>query len=415
MTERVIVVGCQFPDTGEQKFQMLMDELKELVHTAGGEVVGHIIQNRQKPDPATYIGSGKLEELMNAAETLESDLIVFNDELSAGQVRNLDANLNVKIIDRTQIILDIFANRAHTKEGKIQVELAQLMYLLPRLSGQGQMLSRLGGGIGTRGPGETKLETDRRHIQKRMDDLKKQLEAVRAHRESYRKQRRKNNAVQFALVGYTNAGKSTLLQKLSGAETFQEDLLFATLDPLTRQAELPSGYKVLLTDTVGFIQDLPTTLIAAFRSTLEEVKEADILLHVVDVSHPEAHTQMQTVDKLLDELGANSIPVITVYNKRDKLEGYYNEDTSGKSTITISSFSDDDIMKLKQVMEKTLIEHMRYYRLFIPVSQGKDLATIQQFTLIQQEELSEEGDGYSIEGYVLVDHPVNGTIRKYER
>ncbi|SDH53996.1 GTPase HflX [Alteribacillus bidgolensis] len=414
MKERVIIAGCRLSEQKAESYQMSMDELKALVHTANGEIVEEIVQARERPDAATYIGKGKVAELSLAAAEKDVDLIVFNDELSPGQIRNLDEEIDVRVIDRTQIILDIFASRAQTKEGKIQVELAQLMYLLPRLSGQGQVLSRLGGGIGTRGPGETKLETDRRHIQKRMDDLKKQLADVQAHRESYRKQRRKNNAVQFALVGYTNAGKSTLLSKLSGVDTFQEDLLFATLDPLTRQMELPSGYQALLTDTVGFIQDLPTTLIAAFRSTLEEVKEADILLHVVDASHPEAHEQMATVDKLMSELKANAIPSITVFNKSDLIKEPAALPSSERPSIFISAFSDEDTEELLTLMEETLKQQMDYYHVKIPTKDGKSLSELQRYTLIKEEELLEEENSFNCKGYVLPDHPINGTIKKYE-
>ncbi|RSL33247.1 GTPase HflX [Salibacterium salarium] len=413
MKEKVIIVGCRFPNVNEKQFQMSMEELKALVDTADGDVVDEIIQVRDRPEPATYIGKGKVAELIETVTDKQADLVVFNDELSPGQVRNLDREMDVRVIDRTQMILDIFAGRAHTKEGNIQVELAQLSYLLPRLAGQGHTLSRLGGGIGTRGPGETKLETDRRYILKKMDDLKKRLSDVRAHRESYRKQRRKNNNIQFALVGYTNSGKSTLLSKLSGAETFQENLLFATLDPLTRQMRLPSGYPVLLTDTVGFIQDLPTTLVAAFRSTLEEVKEADVLLHVVDASHPEALSQMQTVDKLLEELDAQAIPVITVFNKSDQLEETISFPEADNPSLYMSAFRTQDITMLSELMEKTVKEQMNFYQIKIPVQDGKSLADIQKYTMVQHEKLDEKTNCFEYKGYVLKDHPVNGTIKKY--
>ncbi|HHY21557.1 MAG TPA: GTPase HflX, partial [Bacilli bacterium] len=277
----VILVGCQTREITDEHFVLSMDELHSLTKTAGGKVVAHLSQKRPYIDPATYIGGGKVEELIALCEYHEPDLIIFNDELTAGQVRNLTKRCEVTVIDRTQLILDIFAKRAQSREGKLQVELAQLSYLLPRLMGQGLALSRLGGGIGTRGPGETKLEVDRRHIRRRMDEIKRQLSHIVRHRERYRKQRKLNQQIQLALVGYTNAGKSTLLNRLTSGETLEEDLLFATLDPTTKKLKLPSGLTVLLSDTVGFIQDLPTTLIAAFRSTLEEVKEADFLLHVV--------------------------------------------------------------------------------------------------------------------------------------
>src|SRR5690606_9949760 len=277
--EKAILVGCQVQTEDDSRFQYSLEELQSLTKTAKGQVVMTITQKRERVHPATYIGKGKVEELVNLEEELEPDVIIFNDELSPSQVRNLSAKFQARVIDRTQLILDIFASRANSKEGKLQVELAQLQYLLPRLIGKGIELSRLGGGIGTRGPGETKLETDRRHIHKRIDDIKNQLSVIVQHRERYRERRKKNNTYQIALVGYTNAGKSTLFNRLTEADSFEENLLFATLDPMTRRMILPGGITTLLTDTVGFIQDLPTSLIAAFRSTLEEVKEADLILH----------------------------------------------------------------------------------------------------------------------------------------
>ncbi|MGY4689905.1 GTPase HflX [Salibacterium sp. K-3] len=415
MTEKVIVAGCRFPGVSEKQLAYNLEELTALVHTAGGEVAEHFIQKREKPDPATFIGKGKLEEIREAVEEKQVDLVVFQDELSPGQIRNLDRDIPVRVIDRTQLILDIFANRAHTKEGKIQVELAQLSYLLPRLAGQGEALSRQGGGIGTRGPGETKLETDRRHLLKRMDDLKRQLNEVKEHRESYRKQRRRNSAVQFALVGYTNAGKSTLLSSLSGAETFQENLLFATLDPLTRQMQLPSGYPVLLTDTVGFIRNLPTTLIAAFRSTLEEVKEADVLLHVVDSSDPSAPEYMDTVDKLLKELDAHTIPVITVFNKADRLDDKPILSRPEHPVLYMSALNEQDIDSLQYLMEDVLKEQMQYYKVKVPVEEGKSLADIQRLTMVENQEISPDSRYVICTGYALPDHPVQGTIQQWKK
>src|SRR5699024_11136854 len=278
-----------------------------------------MIQNRKHIHPATYIGEGKVEEIVVAISDYEIDLVISNDELSAGQLRNLSDRFGVRLIDRSQLILDIFAQRAQTKEGKLQVELAQLQYTLPRLHGQGIALSRLGGGIGTRGPGETKLETDQRHIRRKIDDIKRRLKTVVKQREQYRRRRKLNGVFQIAIVGYTNAGKSTIFNRLTESETLEEDQLFATLDPLTRQIQLPSGFKTLITDTVGFLQELPTTLIASFKSTLEEVTEADFILHVVDRSHPDHLSQEETVQQLLDELGASKIPMLTVYNKKDLL------------------------------------------------------------------------------------------------
>src|SRR5690625_4948474 len=277
-------------------------------------------QTRGHIHPANYIGTGKVEEMKEEVERLDIDLVISNDELSSGQLRNLGNQLGVRVIDRSQLILDIFAQRAKTKEGKLQVELAQLEYLLPRLRGQGVEMSRLGAGIGTRGPGETKLETDQRHIRRRIHDIKRRLEIAVRQREQYRKRRKNNDVFQIAIVGYTNAGKSTIFNRLTNSTSLEENQLFATLDPLTRQLQLPSGFIALITDTVGFIQDLPTTLIAAFRSTLEEVTEADFILHVVDKSNPDFEQHHQTVNHLLKDLEAHAIPTLTVYNKKDLIK-----------------------------------------------------------------------------------------------
>lgn len=287
--EKVVIVGCQLPSTDDWTYEQSMGELVELVDTAQGEVVARLDQKRQQIDRRTFIGKGKIEELAMLVEQFEPDLLIFNAELTPAQSKNIRIALNdpdeMKLIDRTQLILDIFASRAQSREGKLQVELAQMNYLLPRLIGQGTQLSRLGGGIGTRGPGETKLESDRRHIKRRIDEITKQLEGTVAHRGRYRERRKENRVFQVALVGYTNAGKSTIFNRLTDADTYEQDELFATLDPLTRELELPRGGKVLITDTVGFIRDLPTKLVAAFRSTLEEVVGADLILHVIDASN----------------------------------------------------------------------------------------------------------------------------------
>lgn len=283
-----------------------LEELVKLAETAGVEVLSVLSQNREKRDTKWFIGKGKVEELRAIAEELGATTAIFDQELSGAQVRNLEETLDLKIIDRTQLILDIFAQRANTREGIIQVELAQHSYLLPRLSGHGKNLSRLGGGIGTRGPGESKLETDRRHIRGRIDDLKRHLEELTRHRKLHRERRKKTGIVQVALVGYTNAGKSTLLKQLTAADVYIQDQLFATLDPTSRTMELPSGKEIVLTDTVGFIQNLPHDLIAAFRATLEEVNEADLILHVVDASSAMREDQMRTVNTILQELGSGT-------------------------------------------------------------------------------------------------------------
>ena len=294
-------------------------ELAELARTAGAEVVGQATQKLDHPVAATYVGKGKLEEIGEARREAGANVVIFDDELSPSQQRNLEKSLNAKVIDRTALILDIFATRAHTKEGRLQVALAQMQYLLPRLAGQWSHLERMEGAIGTRGPGETQIETDRRLIRGRISKIKRDLEDVRTQRALYRRQRERSGIPVVALVGYTNAGKSTLMRALSGADVLAEDKLFATLDPVTRRLRLPTGETVLLTDTVGFIQKLPTELIAAFRATLEELQEADLLLHVVDISHPNAFEHTQTVERTLADLGVGDRPVLLALNKVDLL------------------------------------------------------------------------------------------------
>jgi len=295
-------------------------ELAELARTAGAEVVGSTTQKLAHPNVATYIGKGKLEELVGSSREQGANVVIFDDELSPSQQRNLERALNVKVIDRTALILDIFATRAHTREGRLQVALAQMQYLLPRLAGQWSHLERMEGAIGTRGPGETQIETDRRLIRARIAKIKRDLEDVRTQRSLYRRRRQRSGMPVVALVGYTNAGKSTLMRALSGADILAEDRLFATLDPVTRRIRLPSGETVLLTDTVGFIQKLPTDLVAAFRATLEELEEADLLLHVIDVAHPNSFEHVQTVDATLRDLGVAEKPRLLALNKVDLLE-----------------------------------------------------------------------------------------------
>ncbi len=293
-------------------------ELAELTRTAGAQVVGYARQQLEKPAPA-YLGKGKLAELAERVRQVHADLVVLDDELTPAQQRSLENAVRVKVIDRTALILDIFARRAHTREGRLQVELAQHEYLLPRLAGQWSHLERLGGGVGTRGPGETQLETDRRLIRRRIQRLKEQLEDVRRHRAGYRERRKRQGMPVVSLVGYTNAGKSTLFNALSKAETLVEDKLFATLDPVTRRCRLPSGDPFLLSDTVGFIHKLPTSLVAAFRATLEELTDSDVLVHVADLSHPNAAHQVQVVAETLREIGLERKPVVLALNKIDRL------------------------------------------------------------------------------------------------
>jgi GTP-binding protein HflX len=290
-----------------------------LADTAGAEVVGTAVQRLETPNPATYIGKGKVQEVVSKRAPTEYTTVIFDDELSPSQQRNLEGALDVKVLDRTALILDIFAQHARTREGRLQVELAQHEYILPRLRGQWSHLERLEGRIGTRGPGETQLETDRRLIRNKISALKRQIEQVRTQRALHRRQRARQGVPVVSLVGYTNAGKSTLMHALSGADVLVEDRLFATLDPVTRRIHLPSGGAALLTDTVGFIQKLPTQLVAAFRATLEEMEEATLLLHVIDITHPDAEQQAQTVEETLAELGLTDRPRLTVLNKADLL------------------------------------------------------------------------------------------------
>jgi len=351
-----------------------MAELVSLAETAGVAVIATIMQNKDVPDSKWFVGKGKAQEIREMAEQTEATTAIFDQELSGAQVRNLEEALDLKIIDRTQLILDIFAGRAKTREGILQVELAQLTYLLPRLSGHGVNLSRLGGGIGTRGPGETKLEMDRRHIRDRISELKRQLEAVVQHRVIHRERRRKSGVVQVALVGYTNAGKSTLLRQLTAADVLAENKLFATLDPTSRSLELPSGKEVVLTDTVGFIQNLPHDLVAAFRATLEEANEADLLLHVVDSSSPMRERQQKVVEEVLQELGAGGKPTLTVYNKIDQC-GPEAIDLlpGGPDFIRMNAFSEADLTRLREVIEDRLLGDVALFR--IPASRG-DLAAL---------------------------------------
>ncbi|WP_110112745.1 GTPase HflX [Bacillus sp. CGMCC 1.16541] len=400
--EKVILVGCQLHDDDE-RFDYSLDELASLTETANGVVVMKMTQKRDRIHPATYIGKGKVEELLHLEEELEPDIIIFNDELSPSQIRNLSSELSARIIDRTQLILDIFAQRAQTREGKLQVELAQLNYLLPRLVGQGTSLSRLGGGIGTRGPGETKLESDRRHIRGRIDEIKKQLKTVVGHRERYRERRKRNKVVQVAIVGYTNAGKSTLFNRLTEASIYEENQLFATLDPTTRQYVLPSGFTVLLTDTVGFIQDLPTTLVAAFRSTLEEVTEADFILHVVDSGNADYDNHEKTVYQLLDELDVTNIPILTVYNKKDIQHEKFVPSTL--KSVRISAFNESDLQQLGTILQNDFKREMEFFHTLLSPTKGKLLASLKRESIVESIEFREDLELYECKGYIQKEHP----------
>lgn len=396
--EEAILVGVKLNNMSEESFLYRMDELAALTKTAGGKVITTLTQNRENPDRATYIGKGKLEELALLVEELEVTLVIFNDELSPSQLRNLSLALKIKVLDRTQLILDIFAGRARSREGKLQVELAQLSYLLPRLRGQGTELSRLGGGIGTRGPGETQLETDQRHIRNRMEEIKRQLEQIVHHRERYRSRRKRNQAFQISIVGYTNAGKSTLLKQLSQSDIYVEDQLFATLDPTTKKMKLPSGMEVLMTDTVGFIQQLPTTLIAAFRSTLEEVAEANLILHVVDCSNQDFPNHEKTVYELLRELDAENIPILTVYNKRDLLKDDFFAIADGPS-ILISAKEKADLDKLMKKIQAVMEENFSPYIVYLEAAEGKKLHRLKVETIVEEQSFEEKTERYIVKGF----------------
>jgi GTPase len=317
--ERIVTVGVTLPSSTTEETEAHLDELAELVDTAGADVVAEVVQRRDAPDPATFVGKGKAAELRQVSEEVDSDTVVFDDELTPAQSRNLEKLLGRTAIDRTAVILDIFAQNASTPEGKAQVELAQLRYRLPRLRGRGLALSQQAGRIGTRGPGETQLEVDRRRLVRRMTKLEAELLQLRATRRTQRKARARSRNRNVSLVGYTNAGKSTLLNRLTGAGVLVEDRLFATLDPRVRRLELPGGEAVLLSDTVGFVRKLPTPLVEAFQSTLEVVAESDLLVHVVDASAPDPEGQMEAVRSVLDEIGAGEVPELVAFNKTDRL------------------------------------------------------------------------------------------------
>ncbi|MGE7367152.1 GTPase HflX [Desemzia incerta] len=394
--ERVILVGVQTTEA-DYSFNYSLKELEQLTETAQGIVVGQITQKRSRADSRTYLGKGKIEELMQLVEELEADTVIFNHELTPAQTRNIQDAVDTKVIDRVQLILDIFAMHAQSKEGKLQVELAQLQYLLPRLAGQGVNLSRLGGGIGTRGPGETKLETDRRYIRNQITDIRRELSETEKHRARTRKQRQESNVFQIGLIGYTNAGKSTLLNKLTNAETYEENKLFATLDPLTRQLKLPSGLNVTITDTVGFIQDLPTQLIEAFHSTLEETRGVDLLLHVVDASAENMVEHERTVMNLLIDLEMDHLPLLTIYNKSDLITEPFYPDYF--PNIVMSARNEADIhLLLDQLMEK-IEEIMEPYRIEVPVNEGDTLIQLKQETQIATQVYDEEKNVYVVKGY----------------
>ena len=395
---RAILIGA---DTDEYDAESSMDELSELAKTAGAEELARVLQKREAYEPATVIGEGKLAEVKELCGSLGAELLIFDCELTASQIRNVEDETDVRVIDRTMLILDIFAGRAVSREGKLQVELAQLKYRLPRLMGIGASLSRLGGGIGTRGPGETQLETDRRHIRRRIDKLSAELKELEERR-GYARDRRKKDSVQVgAIVGYTNAGKSTLLNLLTGADVLAEDKLFATLDPTSRAIELPDGRSLLLVDTVGLIRRLPHHLVEAFKSTLEEAACADIIIHVCDVSDPEAAEKADVTLKTLADLGAAEIPVVTVLNKCDLLTENIPEDDS---TVKISAKKAQGIDRLLQVVAANLPETAKRMKLLLPYDKAGFTAKLRENGKVFTEEYTETG--------VLVDALVDQMLIK---
>lgn len=393
-------------DLGEPDTEESLDELRELARTAGAEVAGVICQKRPAIDPATCVGSGFLNDMADFCRDNGVDLIIFDRELSPVQMRNIEKATDVRTIDRTMLILDIFAGRARSSEGKLQVELAQLRYMLPRLTGKGIEMSRLGGGIGTRGPGETKLETDRRHIHRRIDTLKEKLGEVARQRSRQRERRKRDGVISVAIVGYTNAGKSTLLNALTDAGVLSEDMLFATLDPTARALELPSGSSVMLVDTVGFIRRLPHHLIEAFKSTLEEAVQADVILNVCDCSSSVFRDHLAITGKLLDELGAGGKPVITVLNKIDKADA---DELYGMEGVRISAKNGEGFDSLLETIEKSLPVQKARVTLLFP------FADIGQSSVVRENGavLSEEYTGQGLKMDCIVDTVTAERLRKF--
>lgn len=388
--ERVILVGVQTREGDDT--QDSLDELKDLVKTAGAETVGMMIQSREAIHPGYYVGTGKLEEIRMMAAAYDATGIVCDDELTPSQMNNLERELELKIMDRTMVILDIFAARARTSEGKIQVELAQLRYRASRLTGLGTSMSRLGGGIGTRGPGEKKLEMDRRLIKVRISQLKRDLEQVKRHRELLREGRSRENIMTAAIVGYTNAGKSTLLNTLTNADVLEEDKLFATLDPTTRVLELPGKQRLYLTDTVGFIRKLPHHLIEAFKSTLEEAKYADFIIHVVDASNPQRDEQMYVVYETLKELGVQDKKIVTLFNKQDKVEELeILRDFRADYVLKTAVKTGQGLEELKEVLEKVITEDQIYLERVLGYQEAGQIQIIRKYGQLLSEEYTPEG------------------------
>lgn len=396
-------------DTGDYDAEASLEELFELVKSAGADPIMSVTQNLQKPETATFVGTGKLQEIAEICEQQEIDLLVFDSELSPTQIKNIEAATDVRVIDRTTLILDIFAQRARSKEGKLQVELAQLKYMLPRLTGKGIAMSRLGGGIGTRGPGETKLETDRRHIRRRMETLKDELAEVEKHRNMLRKRREKDGIITCAIVGYTNAGKSTLMNYLTDAGVLAQDKLFATLDPTSRALKLPSGVTVMMIDTVGLVRRLPHHLVEAFRSTLEEAAQSDIILNVCDASSDEARTHMTVTTDLLESLGCGDTPIITVLNKCDLIDNSTLAQDF-RACIKISAKNGTGIDNLLSAIDENLPVRIKRVKLLIPFANAGFTSEIRsKGTLISEDYLAE---GVIIEA--IVDEVLYSKVKNFE-
>ncbi|EHR37732.1 GTPase HflX [Facklamia languida] len=395
--ERVMIVGVQTDRYEEDQFEEMMQEMVDLAQTAQGKVVCQVRQKLPHLDHRYAVGPGKLEEIKLALDHHRIDLVIFFNPLSPSMNRSIETVLQVRVIDRVQLILDIFALRAKSMEGQLQVSLAQYEYLLPRITGQGKMLSRLGGGIGTRGPGETQLESDRRHIRSQITHIKRSLDDVANHRERTRSKRQRSREFNIGLVGYTNAGKSTIMHQLTGTDTYVQDQLFATLDPLTRQFSINGHPVFTLTDTVGFIEELPTELIEAFKSTLEEIRYLDLLLHVVDASNP-AHTMHEeTVLRILRDLEVDHLPILTVYNKSDCLNQPFNPTIS--PNVLISAKNDQDMERLKEAIWRMCLEEAEEYSVRIRPEDADRIAIYQQRTLVTSLEFNEEENYYQVSGF----------------
>lgn len=395
--ERVLIVGVHTDDVSDLKFQTLMKEMRALTETANGEYIGEITQNLSRIDQKSAVGSGKLIEIRDQVIDKDIDLVIFLNKLSPSTNMYLESQLEVKVIDRVQLILDIFAQRARSQAGKLQVELAQYQYLLPRIIGQGTALSRLAGGIGTRGPGETKLEQDRRVIRGRIHTIEKELKTLEEHRERTRIRRMSGREFNIGLVGYTNAGKSTVLRELTESETYVQDQLFATLDPLTRKLTINGHDAFTITDTVGFIDELPTELIHAFKSTLEEIRDVDVLLHVVDASHPARNMHEDTVNDLLKELDMQHIPTLVVYNKQDQLTADF--EPTLQPNVVVSALDEDGIERLKQAIWDICINNAEEFTVEIQPEEADLLALYRQKTLVSSIEFNEEYQYYILSGY----------------